>query len=156
MFHSALGSRLWTGGGGRAFTLFILFILVVFLLSACEEESDSSGPPEKHFRVYDFNEKYILRGAAALLREKGYAEPKVDKEKGKVETDYIPAGDMRTKIEITVKKLERRDREVTLVITTEKKVKEGWKAVKILEKPQYDTFFDELEMQIYREMGKGD
>jgi hypothetical protein len=80
----------------------------------------------------------------------------VDTEKGKVETDYIPAGNTRTKIEVTVKKLDRREREVILLITTEKKVKEGWKAVKMLEKPQYDKFFDEIEMQIYRELGKGD
>ncbi len=131
---------------------------MVFLLSACEEDSDSSEPlpPEKHTRVYEFNEKYIVRGAANLLREKGYADPKVDNEKGKVETDYILAGDTRTKIEVTVKKLDRREREVILLITTEKKVKEGWKAIKILEKPQYDKFFDELEMQIYRELAKVD
>jgi hypothetical protein len=129
---------------------------LVFFLSACEEESDSSGPPEKHSRVYEFNEKYIVRGVANLLREKGYADPKVDMEKGKVETDYIPAGDTRTKVEVTVKKLDRREREVILVITTEKKVKEGWKPIKILEKPQYDRFFDEIEMQIYRELAKAD
>ena len=129
---------------------------MVFFLSACEEESDSSGPPEKHSRVYEFNEKYIVRGVANLLKEKGYTDPKVDTEKGKVETDYIPAGNMRTKIEVTVKKLDRREREVILVITTEKKVKEGWKPIKILEKPQYDKFFDEIEMQIYRELAKVD
>jgi hypothetical protein len=129
---------------------------LVFFLSACEEESDSSGPPEKHSRVYEFNEKYIMRGVANLLREKGYADPKVDMEKGKVETDYIPAGNTRTKVEVTVKKLDRREREVILVITTEKKVKEGWKVIKILEKPQYDKFFDEIEMQIYRELAKVD
>lgn len=129
---------------------------MVFFLSACEEESDSSGPPEKHSRVYEFNEKYIVRGVANLLKEKGYTDPKVDTEKGKVETDYIPAGNMRTKIEVTVKKLDRREREVILVITTEKKVKEGWKPIKILEKPHYDRFFDEMEMQIYRELAKVD
>jgi len=131
---------------------------LVFLLSACEEDSDSTGPlpPEKHSRVYEFNEKYIMRGVANLLREKGYADPKVDTEKGTVETDYIPAGDMRTKIEVTVKKLDRREREVILVITTEKKVKAGWKPVKILEKTHYEKFFDELEMQIYRELAKVD
>jgi hypothetical protein len=131
---------------------------LVFFLSACEEESDSSEPlaPEKHSRVYEFNEKYIIRGVANLLREKGYADPKVDTEKGRVETDYIPAGNTRTKVEVTVKKLDRREREVILVITTEKKVKEGWKVIKILEKPQYDKFFDEIEMQIYRELAKVD
>lgn len=150
--HSARGSGFW---GGRWVGLFFLPILLVFLLSACEEESDSPGTPEKHSRVYTLNEKYIIRGVANLLKEKGYADPKVDTEQGTVETDYIPAGNMRTKVEVTVKKLNQREREVILVITTEKKVKEGWKAVKILEKPHYDKFFDEIEMQTYRELAKG-
>ncbi|KPK91256.1 MAG: hypothetical protein AMJ94_07560 [Deltaproteobacteria bacterium SM23_61] len=136
--------------------LFLLPILFVFFLNACEEEESASpGPPEKHSRVYTLNEKYIIRGVANLLKEKGYADPKVDTEKGTVETDYIPAGNVRTKVVVTVKKLNQREREVTLLITTEKKVKEGWKAIKILEKPQYDKFFDEIEMQTYRELAKG-
>ncbi len=126
-------------------------------MAACEEEEEETGgSPEKHFRVFEFNEKYIIRGIANLLKEKGYADPKVDVEKGKVETDYIIQGNLRVKVETTVKKLERREREVVLVITTEKKTKEGWKATKMLDKSQYDRFFDEIEMQIYREMGKGD
>ena len=136
-------------------SLFFLFLLLPILLSACEEE-ESGGEPEKHFRVFEFNEKYIIRGIANLLKEKGYADPKVDVEKGKVETDYINQGDFRAKVETTVKKLDRREREVVLVITTQKKTKEGWKAVRVLDKAHYDRFFDEMEMQIYREMGKGD
>jgi hypothetical protein len=130
--------------------------MMFFFLSACEEEEDSSGPPEKHSRVYEFNEKYIIRGVANLLREKGYADPKVDTEKGTVKTDYIPAGNMRTKVEATVKKLDRRERELILVVTTEKKVEGVWKPIKILEKKQYDRLFDDIEMQIYRELAKVD
>jgi hypothetical protein len=140
--------------GWRSF--FFLFLLLPLLLAACEEEEESGGEPEKHSRVFEFNEKYIIRGIANLLKEKGYADPKVDIEKGKVETDYILQGNLRAKVETTVKKLDRREREVVLVITTEKKTKEGWKATKMLDKAQYDRFFDELEMQIYREIGKGD
>jgi hypothetical protein len=132
-----------------------LFLLLPILFASCEEE-ESGGEPEKHFRVFEFNEKYIIRGIANLLKEKGYANPKVDIEKGKVETDYIPHGDLRVKVETTVKKIDRREREVALLITTEKKTKEGWKAIKMLDKAHYDRFFDEMEMQIYREMGKGD
>ena len=129
---------------------------MIFLLSACDEESESSEePPEKHFRVYEFNEKYIIRGIANLLKEKGYADPKVDYENGKVETDFIIAGNMRTRIETTVKKIGQREKEVTLVITTEKNTKkEGWKRTKILGKEQFDQFFEEIEMQIYRELAK--
>jgi hypothetical protein len=140
--------------GWRRF--FFLFLLLLLLLAACEEEEETGGEPEKHFRVFEFNEKYIIRGIANMLKEKGYTDPKVDMEKGKVETDFITQGNLRAKVETTVKKLERREREVVLVITTEKKTKEGWKATKMLDKAHYDRFFDEMEMQIYREIGKGD
>jgi hypothetical protein len=124
-------------------------------LSACDEESESSGEPEKHSRVYEFNEKYIIRGIANFLKDKGYTDPKVDYENGKVETDFINVGNMRTRFEATVKKIGQREREVTLVIITEKSTqKEGWKRTKILGKEQYDRFFDEIEMQIYRELAK--
>jgi hypothetical protein len=141
--------------GWRRF-LFLFFLLLPLLLAACEEEEETGGEPEKHFRVFEFNEKYIIRGIANMLKEKGYTDPKVDMEKGKVETDFITQGNLRAKVETTVKKLERREREVVLVITTEKKTKEGWKATKMLDKAHYDRFFDEMEMQIYREIGKGD
>ena len=129
---------------------------MIFLLSACDEESESSEePPEKHFWVYEFNEKYILRGIANLLKEKGYKDPKVDYENGKVETDFIMVGNMRTRVETTVKKIGGREREVTLIVTTEKIFKKvGWKRTKILDKEQYDRFFDEIEMFIYRELAK--
>jgi hypothetical protein len=130
----------------------------MFLLSACDEESESpENPPEKHSRVYEFNEKYIIRGIANLLKEKGYSDPKVDYEKGTVETDFITVGDMRTRVETTVKKIGRREKELTLVITTERIFKKvGWKRTKILGKEQYDRFFDEIEMQIYRELAKAE
>jgi hypothetical protein len=124
-------------------------------LSACDEESESSEEPEKHFRVYEFNEKYIIRGIANLLKEKGYTDPKVDYEKGKVETEFITVGNTRTRVETTVKKIGRRENEVTLIITTERVLKKlGWKPVRIMGKEQYDRFFDEIEMQIYRELAK--
>ena len=128
---------------------------MVFFLSACDEESESSEEPEKHSRVYEFNEKYIIRGIANLLKEKGYTDPKVDYEKGKVETEFITVGNTRTRIETTVKKIGRRENEVTLIITTERVIKKlGWKPVRIMGKEQYDRFFDEIEMQIYRELAK--
>jgi len=145
----------FTFRGWRRF--FFLILLLPLLLAACEEEKDeTNGEPKKHFRVFEFNEKYIIRGITNMLKEKGYTDPRVDMEKGTVETDYITQGDFRAKVEATVKKLDRREREVALVITTQKKTKEGWKPTKMLGKAQYDRFFDEMEMHIYREMGKGD
>jgi hypothetical protein len=90
-----------------------------------------------------------------LLKEKGYSDPRVDFEAGKVETDFITVGNMRTRVETTVKKIGRRENEVTLILTTEKIFKKvGWKRTKILGKEQYDRFFDEIEMHIYRELAK--
>ncbi len=137
----------------------LLPILLVFFLSACDEESESSeegqGQTEKHTRVYEFEEKYIIRGISNFLKEKGYSDPKVDYENGKVETEFITAGNTRTKIEATVKKIGRRENEVTLVVKTERIIKNlGWRPVRILGKEQYDRFFDEIEMQIYRELAK--
>ena len=139
------------GWGG----LFFLPLLFVFLLSACEDEEESPGEPEKYSRVYEFNEKYIIQGITNFLKEKDYKDPKVDYEKGKVETDFIVVGNMRTRVEATVKKIGQREREVTLEVTTEKIFKKiGWRRTKILGKEQYDRFFDEIEMQIYRELAK--
>jgi len=153
-FHLPLGLG-FTFRGWRRF--FFLILLLPLLLAACEEEKDeTNGEPKKHFRVFEFNEKYIIRGITNMLKEKGYTDPRVDMEKGTVETDYIIQGDFRAKVEATVKKLDRREREVALVITTQKKTKEGWKPAKVLDKAIYDRFFDEMEMQIYREIGKGD
>jgi len=153
-FHLPLGLG-FTFRGWRRF--FFLILLLPLLLAACEEEKDeTNGEPKKHFRVFEFNEKYIIRGITNMLKEKGYTDPRVDMEKGTVETDYITQGDFRAKVEATVKKLDRREREVALVITTQKKTKEGWKPAKVLDKAIYDRFFDEMEMQIYREIGKGD
>jgi len=125
------------------------------LISACDEESEPPAEAQKHSRVYEFDEKYILRGITNLLKEKGYADPKVNAEKGRVETDFITAGNTRTKVEASVRKIGRRENEVTLVITTERDIKKvGWKPVRILGKEQYDRFFEEVEMQIYRELAK--
>lgn len=125
------------------------------MISACDEESEPPAEAQKHSRVYEFDEKYILRGITNLLKEKGYADPKVNAEKGRVETDFITAGNTRTKVEASVRKIGRRENEVTLVITTERDIKKvGWKPVRILGKEQYDRFFEEVEMQIYRELAK--
>jgi hypothetical protein len=136
----------------------LLPILLVFFLSACNEEEESpEAPPEKHTRVYEFNEKYIIRGIVSLLKEKGYPDPKVDIENGKVETDFITVGNMRTRVETTVKKIGKKEREVTLIVDTERIIKKtGWKRTKILDKEQYDKFFDEIEMHVYRELAKPD
>jgi len=61
-------------------------------------------------------------------------------------------------MEATIKKISRKEREVTLLVTTEQKDSgpSGWKEKKLLGKQQYEKIFNEIEMQIYREWGKGE
>lgn len=66
--------------------------------------------------------------------------------------------DWRTKVVATIKKVGRKEREVTLLVITEQKDSgpSGWKSKKLLGKEQYEKIFGEIEMQIYREWYKGD
>jgi hypothetical protein len=141
--------------GWRRF--FFLSFVLCLLLIGCWEDSDTLSEPEKYTRVYDFQEKYIFKAITTILKERGFSNPMVDAEKGKVETDYFAQGNLRTRVEATVKKIGRKEREVTLSVITEKKKSPGdWKLIKILDKSHYEKFFDEIEMQIYREIAKGD
>jgi hypothetical protein len=83
---------------------------------------------------------------------------KAGEDQTRLETEYQSQGDWRTKMEVTVKKISRKEREVTLAVTTEQKDSgpSGWKAKKLLGKEQYEKIFNEIEMQIYREWAKGE
>jgi len=110
----------------------------------------------KNTRVLEFKDTIILRAINSILKERGYENPKVDSEKGRVETDYFVEGDFRTRVEATVKKIGRNEGEVTLSVITEQKSSSGWKPKNIMDKAQYDKFFEEIEMQSYREIAKGE
>jgi len=71
-----------------------------------------------------------------------------------VKTDYIVQGDWRTKSIAHVKRLNRSECELVLSVIAEKKTEKGWEMRRLLEKDQYDTFFDSIELQIYREIAK--
>jgi hypothetical protein len=136
--------------------LVALFIMIS-LVSACREESADGLPlPLKRTRVLEFNEKILLKAIVDILKEKGFENPKVDTNGGKVETEYFVHEDFRTKVEATVKKISRKEGEVTLSVITEVKSSAGWKERQILDKGQYDKFFDEIEMQAYRELAKAE
>lgn len=134
----------------------MLPLLICLFLAACLEELDPSPEPVGNTRVFDFNEKVILKAIANFLKEQGYVEPRVNEDAGKVETDYFIKGDFRTKVEATVKKIGRRERTVTISVITEQKSSSQWKPKKMLDKEDYDKIFDEIEMEIYRELAKGE
>ncbi len=80
----------------------------------------------------------------------------MEADKGRLETDYVIQGDWRTKAIATVKKISRKEREVTLSVITEQKSSSGWQPKKLLGKEQYEKIFSEIEMQIYREWYKAE
>ncbi len=135
---------------------------VGLFLFACAHAPEE--PPvlesEKNSQVFEASEKIIIRALTQVLKERGFGQSKVEKkgEESRLDTEYVTQEDWRTKAEATVKKLNRKESEVTLKIITEQK-KSGsseWKPKKIMGKDQYEKLFNEIDMQIYREMGKGE
>ncbi len=111
--------------------------------------------PDEYKRTYEANEKYILRAVASVLREENMGTNiEIKPGENMVETDYIVQGDLRTKSIAHVKRLNRGECELTLSVIAEKKTEQGWEMRRLLEKDQYDTFFNAIEIQIYREISK--
>ena len=110
----------------------------------------------KNSKILEFNEKILLKAIVNILKERGFEDPKVNADQGKVETDYFVQGDFRTKVKAAVKKISRKESEVSLSVITEQNSSAGWKEKQILDKDQYDKFFDEIELQAYRELAKAE
>ena len=64
------------------------------------------------------------------------------------------SGEWRTKTNARVRRLNWKECEVTLIVTTEKKTEKGWEMRRLLQKEQYDTFFSVIELNIYEEMSR--
>ncbi len=144
------------GRGGGLLWLIPLFLL--FLTTGCPEESTDGLPPKamRKTRSLDFNEKILMKAITRIVKEKGFEDAKVDWERGKVETDYYTEGNFRTRVEATVKAVSRKESEVSLSVITEAKSGAEWKEKKMMEREQYDRFFEEIEMEAYRELAKGE
>jgi hypothetical protein len=148
--------------GNRAIGFLLALWGALFLFSCAHTPEDPLSPPvDKSSQVFEASEKIIVRAITQVLKEKGFGEAKAEKvgeDQTRVATDYVLQGDWRTKVEATVKKVSRKEREVTLSVATEQKDSgpSGWKAKKLLGKEQYEKIFNEIEMQIYREWAKGE
>ena len=111
--------------------------------------------PDEFTRTYEAKEKYILRAIAGVLKEKEIGRNVViDYENNRVTSDYVESGEWRTKTGARVKRLNWKECEVTLIVTTEKKTEHGWEMRRLLQKEQYDTFFNVIELKIYEEIAK--
>lgn len=130
-------------------------VLSFFTLISCSHTPPGLPEPDKESRIFDVKEEIIFRALTRVLKDRGFGDPAVNKEKGTVTTDYLVQENWRFKVAGEVNKISKREREVVLSFTTEEKSSSGWKPKKILGKEQYEKIFDELELQIYRELSKG-
>lgn len=130
------------------------FIFCFSLFLSCQHTPNPIEKSESFQSIFEADEKVILRAIAQIMKDRGFGSSKIDVEKAHLETDYVVQEDWRTKVEASVKKLNRREREVTLWVVTEKKTPTGWRPWKVMEREHYEKLFNEIELQIYREMSK--
>ena len=136
--------------------LFFSF-LVVFCLASCAGKfgSEVLTSREEYRDVYEGKEKYILKAIAGVLEEKKIGQKVViDYSNHRVDSDFVVSGEWRTKTNALVRRLNWKECEVTLIVTTEKKTEKGWEMRRLLQKEQYDTFFSVIELKIYEEMSR--
>lgn len=143
------------GYGGRRIFILIPFIFTCILAISCMYFPDASPKLEKARHIFEGDEKIVLRAIKGVLRDRDFGEA-VETDRGLLETDYVVQGDWRTKVVATVKPIGRKKNEVTLSVVTEKKSSSGWVPKSIMGKEQYETFFNEIEIQIYRELATGE
>jgi len=136
----------------------LAFVLISHLMS-CAHDFGSTviSKPDERTHVYEAKEKIVLKAIAAVLQEKSIGDNvSIDFKNHRVNSDYVVSGDWRTKSSARVKRLNWKECEVTLAVTTEKKTNTGWEMRRLLEKGQYDRFFSVIDLKIYEEMSKGE
>jgi hypothetical protein len=147
-------------GGEECLSFFpLLFLCILFLVpAACQHAPDALQEAQGVSYIFEANEQVIFKALSRVFKDRGFGESQIEVDKGRVETDYVILGGWRTKAVATIKKISPKEREVTVSIITEQKDSgpSGWKPKKLIGQEQYETFFNELELQIYREWYKGE
>ena len=136
--------------------LSFIFIMIIHLMS-CANQLGSTviSKPDEHTRVYEAKEKIILKAIASIIKEKKNGDNvSIDFKNNRIDSDYVVLDDWRTKTTARVNRLNWKECEVTLAVTTEKKTEAGWEMRRILQKEQYDSFFSVIDLKIYEEMSK--
>ena len=138
-------------------SLFIFFLPVVFIVTLCLTSCQEDGPvitkPDEYKRLYEASEDTVIRAIAQVFKDKTGSSVTFP-EKNRIESDYVIQNEWRTKNTARVKKINWKECEVTLSVITEKKIPSGWEMRRLLEKEQYDKYFDAIELQIYKELYK--
>jgi hypothetical protein len=144
-----------TGRRGRLFLLALLLIFIGIMVIACVHFPNDSPKLEQSHRDFNGDQKTILKAIRSVLVNRDLGEA-TETDPGRLETDYVVQGGWRTKVIATVRPVGRKKSEVTLAVVTEKKSSAGWIPKAVMGKEQYEEFFNEIEIQIYREWYKGE
>ena len=140
----------------KLFFLHLILIIVLNLVSCGAEFGQVViSKPDEYRHTYEANERVILNAVARVFRDKKMgSNVRIDREKNEVTTDFIIQEDWRTKSIAKLKKLNWKEREVIISITTEKKTQNGWEMRRLLDEDQYIKLFDKIDLAIYEEMSK--
>jgi hypothetical protein len=138
--------------------LIIVFVIIVNLVSCGAAIGRVViSKPDEYSHLYEANEKIILKAIAGVFKEKNIgANVTIDQKNHQVDSDYVVSGDWRTKANARVQRLNWKECEVILAVTTEKKTETGWEMRRLLQKEQYNSFFSMIDLRIYEEMSKID
>lgn len=131
--------------------------MAVLCLASCAGKfgSEVLSSPDEYRHVYEAKEKYILKAVAGVLEEKKIGQKvTIDYGNYRVDSDYVVSGDWRTRTSARVRRLNWKECEVTLAVTTEKKTDKGWEMRRLLKQEQYDNLFSVIELKIYEEMSR--
>lgn len=132
-------------------------ILIISNLISCGPEFGliTISKPDEYTHAYEAGEKVILNATAKVFKEKSMgSNAKIDRENKRVETDYIIQGDWRTRSIAKVRKINWKESELTVSVITEKKTETGWELRRLLDKEQYTSLFNTIDLKIYEEMSK--
>lgn len=135
---------------------YVAFIFILCIVGCAHEfGSVVISKPDEYKHVYEAKEKFILKAIAGVLEEKKIGDNvSIDYKNNRVDSDYVYSDNWRTKTNARVKRLNWKECEVSLAVTTEKKTDEEWEMRRLLKKDQYDSFFSVIDLRIYEEMSK--
>jgi hypothetical protein len=135
----------------------IVFLFLIGSLLSCANEFGKTviSKPDEYKYVYEAKETIILKAIANVFEEKNIGSNiTIDQKNHRVDSDYMISDDWRTKANARVQRLDWKECEVILAVTTEKKTETGWEIRRLLEKEQYYSFFSVIDLKIYEEMSK--
>ncbi|MGB5219000.1 MAG: hypothetical protein WBN66_11965 [Smithella sp.] len=137
--------------------IFIFFVLVLITSCTYLFESPVITKPDEYTRIYEAKEKVVLRAVARVIKERNAGmNVIIDDKNHQVNSDYLVSDKWRTKTSARVRQINWKECEVVIAVTTEKKKEDGWEMRRLLQKDQYDTFFNEIDLKIYEEMSRID